>query len=154
MQLKEQIQDDLKAAMKAKDTLRTSTIRMLRAEILKKENEKPGAKVDDPIVHSLIHTLIKQRKDAAEQYEKGGRPELAEKETAEIIILEAYLPEMISEEEIKDAITEVIAETGAATIRDMGKVMGLVMKRLKETGKTVDGKLVNTLVKSALSEQK
>ncbi len=154
MPLKEQIQEDLKAAMKAKDALRTSALRMLRAEILKKENEKAGAKVDDTVVHSLIHTLIKQRKDAAEQYEKGGRPELAEKETAEIKILEAYLPPKMSKEEIKDTITQVIAETGATTMRDMGKVMGLVMRRLKETGKTIDGKLVTALVKSALSEQK
>jgi len=151
MELKDKILSDMRDAMRAKDSLRTNALRMLRAEILKKENEKPGARVDDATVLWLVQKLIKQRKEAAELYQKGARPELAQKELEEAKILETYLPPEASEEEILQVIKEVISETGASGLEDMGKLMAPVMGRLRETGKTVDGKRVNQLVRSALA---
>ena len=152
MDMKERLLNDMKEAMKAGDKLKTGVIRMLRAEIINKENEKPGAEVDDPAVISLIQKMIKQGKEAAEQYEKGGRPERAELEKQEIQILEAYLPPRMPEWEIKEIIQGVISETGASGPHDMGKVMGVVMKKLKETGKIIEGKQVGEIVKTLLSE--
>jgi len=126
----------------------------LRAEILNKESEKAGAVVDDAVVFTLIQKLIRQRQEAAEQFDKGGRPELAQKEREETKILEEYLPPPLSEAEIRDILIKVVAETGAVSIRDMGKVMGAAMKQLKDTGKLFDGKQVNLIVKEILSGEK
>jgi hypothetical protein len=154
MEMKERLMADLKQSMKNREELRTSTLRMLRAEILNKESKKAGAVVDDAVVFSLIRKLIRQRHDSAAQFEKGGRTDLAKKEIDEAVILEQYLPPNISEEEMRELIKTVIEEIGAMSVQDMGKVMGVAMKRLKETGKMFDGKVVNTLVREALSAQK
>jgi len=154
MDMKERLMADLRQSMKNREELRTSTLRMLRAEILNKESEKAGVVVDDAVVFSLIQKLIRQRHDSAVQFEKGGRPDLAKKEVDEVAILEQYLPPQLSEEEMRRLIKTVIEEIGAMSIQDMGKVMGAAMKRLKETGKIFDGKVVNVLVREALSVQK
>jgi len=154
MDMKERLMADLKQSMKNREELRTSTLRMLRAEILNKESEKAGVVVDDAVVFSLIQKLIRQRHDSAAQFEKGGRADLAKKEIDEAAILEQYLPPNLSEEEIRELIKTVIVEIGAMSVQDMGKVMGAAMKRIKETGKMFDGKAVNALVREALSAQK
>jgi hypothetical protein len=154
MEMKERLMADLKQAMKNREELRTSTLRMLRAEILNKESEKAGVVVDDAVVFSLIRKLIRQRHDSAAQFEKGGRTDLAKKEIDEAAILEQYLPPQLSEKEMRELIKTVIEEISAVSIQDMGKVMGAAMKRLKETGKMFDGKVVNALVREALSAQK
>lgn len=150
MSLKEKIMNDMKTAMKERNALKTGVLRMLKAEIMKKENEKPGAEVHDDDVVALTQKLIKQRNEAAEQFEKGGRPELAQKEKDEAAILENYLPPRVSDEEIRAVVDEVIAETGAGDMSAMGRVMGGSMKKLKETGKVVDGNQVKEIVKKAL----
>jgi len=154
MEMKERLMADLKQSMKNREELRTSTLRMLRAEILNKESEKAGVVVDDAVVFSLIRKLIRQRHDSAAQFEKGGRTDLAKKEIDEAAILEQYLPPQLSEEEMRELIKTVIEEIGAMSIQDMGKVMGAAMKRLKETGTMLDGRVVNALVREALSAQK
>jgi len=151
MELKDKILSDMRDSMKERNDLRTNALRMLRAEILKKENEKPGARADDATVLWLVQKLIKQRKEAAELYERGARPELAQKELEEAKILETYLPPEASDEEIAQVIRDIISETGASGVQDMGKLMGPVMARLRETGKTVEGKRVNQLVRTALT---
>ena len=154
MDMKERLMADLKQSMKNREELRTSTLRMLRAEILNKESEKAGVVVDDAVVFSLIQKLIRQRHDSAAQFEKGGRTDLAKKEIDEAAIPEQYLPPNLSEDEIRELIKTVIEEIGAMSLQDMGKVMGAAMKRLKETGKMFDGKVVNALVREVLSAQK
>lgn len=148
MSLKEQIVNDLTAAMKAKDEIRTSTLRMLKAEIMKYEVSGADKEATDEVVTSLIQKQVKQRKDSEEQFRNGGRVEMADKEANEAKILEEYLPEQMSEDEIRAIIEEGIASTGAAGKDDMGKVMGAIMPKLK--GKA-DGKLVNQIVMEKLS---
>jgi len=142
MELTERITQDLTAAMKAREALRTSVLRMAKAAFKNLEIEKRAA-LDDAEVLKLLHGLVKQREDSAEQFRKGGRPELAEKEQAEIAFLKAYLPEEISQEEIAAAVERAVSETGAASPRDLGKVMKAALAALRETGKSVDGKRVN-----------
>ena len=153
MPLKEKILEDMKNSMKSGDKLRTGALRMLRAEIMKKENEKAGAVVDDAAVMTIVKKLVKQRKEAAEQFEKGDRQQLAEKEKKEAEILEEYLPPKLTEEDLKQLIQSVMDETGAMSMKDMGKVMGGVMKKIKEDGQVVDGKRVKNLVSEALSTE-
>ncbi|MFA7277787.1 MAG: GatB/YqeY domain-containing protein [Candidatus Gracilibacteria bacterium] len=147
MALKEQLQQDLIAAMKGKDEVATSAIRLLKAAIIKFETagEKKVATDDDII--QLAGKEMKQRKDSIEQFEKGGRQELAEKEKLEMAVLEKYLPAQLSEEEVRTIVAEVIAATGASGKSDLGKVMGALMPRTK--GKA-DGGMVNRIVQELL----
>src|SRR5687767_9774522 len=147
MSLKEQITNDMTSAMKAKDALRTSTLRMVKAAVKNREIEK-GEELSDDDVMKVMRSLVKQRRDSVEQYEKGGRPELAEKETSEIDIIEAYLPQAASREEIEQAIVLAIQETGAATMREMGAVMKAAQTRL--AGRNADGRTISEIVKEKL----
>ena len=148
MSLSKQIVTDLTAAMKAQDAARTSTLRMVKAAMMNRQIEK-GAELDDEDMQKLLRSLVKQRRDSIEQYEKAGRQELVDKETAEIAVIETYLPAAASREEIEQAVAAAIAETGATSMKDMGKVMKSVQHAL--AGKNADGRLVSEVVKSKLS---
>ncbi len=147
--LKQQLQDNLKQAMLAKDEVKKSVIRMLLQGITYYEINKGGAgyEATDEDVLSVIQTQVKQRKDSIEQFEKGGRPELADKEKTELSVLMTYLPEQMSEDQIRTLVKEAIEESGAKTPQDMGKVMGVLMPKVK--GKA-DGGLVSKIVKENL----
>lgn len=151
MTLSERIQHDLTAAMKAKDAARTSTLRMARAAIMNKEIDKKGP-LDDAEAVKLLQGLVKQREDSAEQYAKAERPELAEKENAEIALLRAYLPAEVSDAEVQAAVDKAVADTGASSLKDMGKAMKAALQALAASGKSVDGKRVNEAVKKKLGE--
>ena len=148
MSLKEQIIADMTAAMKARDAARTSTLRMVKAAIMNREKEG-GAQLTDEDVMKLLRSQVKQRRDSVEQYQKAGRQELADKETAEIAIIESYLPQAASAAEIEQAVSEAIANTGASTMKEMGTVMKAAMVKL--AGKNADGRLVSEAVKKKLS---
>ena len=148
MDLGKQIVADLTASMKAQDAARTSTLRMVKAAMMNRQIEK-GAELDDDEVQKLLRSLVKQRRDSIEQYEKANRQELADKEKAEITVIERYIPAAASQEEIERVVTTVIAETGATSIRDMGKVMKAAQAAL--SGKNADGKLISELVKAKLA---
>src|SRR3954471_10358141 len=122
MTLKEKIVSDMTAAMKAKDVARTSTLRMVKAAIMNREKEGGDALTDEDVM-KLLRSQVKQRRDSVEQYQNAGRQELVEKETAEIAVIEAYLPQAASEAEIDQAVIDAIAETGATSMKDMGTVM-------------------------------
>src|SRR3990170_4871491 len=145
--LKDKIQGDLQEAMIARDELRLSTLRMLKSGIQYFEIQKgAGYEVTDEDVIEVIGREIKKRKESIELYKKGGREELAQNEQKEIEILQNYLPEQISEEEVRKLIKETISQTGASTIADIGKVMGTLMPKVK--GKA-DSTLVSNLVRTA-----
>ena len=148
MSLKQQIIADMTAAMKAQDAPRTSTLRMLKAAITNREKEG-GGELTDEDVQKLLRSQVKQRRDSVEQFEKGGRQELADKEKAEIGIIETYLPQAASQEEIDQAVAAAIVETGASSMKDMGAVMKAAMAKL--AGKNADGKMVSDAVKAKLS---
>src|SRR6185503_3346557 len=148
MSLNKQIVTDLTSAMKAQDAARTSTLRMVKAAMMNRQIEK-GAELDDDDMQKLLRSLVKQRRDSIEQYEKAGRWELVDKETAEIAVIETYLPAAASREEIEAAVAAAIAETGASSMKDMGKVMKATQAAL--AGKNADGKLVSEVVKGKLS---
>ena len=148
MTLQEKIQTHLADAMKSKAQLRLSVLRMMKTAVKNKEIDKMKA-LDEGEVIAVLNTLVKQRKDSAEQFRTGGRAELAQKEEAEIKIIEEYLPAAASEDDIRAAIGEAVQETGATSIKDMGKVMKATMARL--AGKTADGTRVSQLVKEKLS---
>ena len=148
MSLKQQIISDLTASMKAQDAARTSTLRMVKAGMMNREIEK-GGELDDEELMKLLRSMVKQRKDSVEQFEKGARQELADKEKAEIVVIEAYLPQAASQEEIEQAVSAAIAETGASSMKDMGKVMKAAQAQL--TGKNADGRTVSDIVKLRLS---
>jgi uncharacterized protein YqeY len=148
MTLKDQIISDMTAAMKAKDAARTSTLRMVKAAITNREKEGSGELTDED-VQKLLRSQVKQRRDSVEQYQKGGRPELAEKEQAEIAIIEGYLPQGASLVEIDQAVAAAIVQTGASSMKDMGAVMKAAMANL--AGKNADGKIVSETVKAKLS---
>ena len=150
MTLALRISQDLTAAMKAKDVARTSTLRMAKAAIMNKEIDKKGA-LDDGEAVRVLQGLVKQREDSAEQYAKAGRPELTGKEQAEIAVLKAYLPAEVTDAEIGAAVEKALAETGAASVKDMGKAMKAALAALAASGKAVDGKRVNEAVKKKLS---
>ena len=149
MTLTERITQDLTAAMKARDAAGTSTLRMAKAAIMNKEIDKHGP-LDDAEALKVLQGLVKQREDAAEQYTKAARPELAEKEQAEIVVLRGYLPAEVSDAEVAAAVERAVAETGAASLKDMGKAMKAALATLAATGKAVDGKRVNEAVKKKL----
>jgi len=150
MTLAERITQDLTAAMKAKDAARTSTLRMTKAAIMNKEIDKHGA-LDDAEAIKVIQALVKQREDSASQYATAGRPELAEKEQAEIAVLKGYLPAEVTDVEIASAVEKAVAATGASSPKDMGKAMKATLAELAATGKSVDGKRVSEAVKKKLS---
>ena len=150
MSLTEQISQQLKEAMKAKDETRLRTLRSIRAEILKKEKEGKGAVTDDDVV-TAVGRLVKQHKESIEQFEKGGRQDLVQAEKAELEILVSFLPEALTEEEIDRAIDEVLAQVKPSGSGDLGKVMGPLMGKLKKTGKTFDGGAVNARIRQRLS---
>lgn len=147
MSLKDKIINDLTAAMKAKDANRLGTLRMVKANLMNRKIEKGDELTDDEVMKAL-QTLVKQRKDSIEQYNSAGRAELAEKEQAELSVIEDYLPQSASAEEIERAVSEAIAETGASSIREMGIVMKAATAKLSD--KTVDGKMVSDAVKAKL----
>ena len=148
MSLEEKIISDLTDAMKAKDAARLSTLRMVKANLMNRQIDKGGELTDDEVTKAL-QSLVKQRRDSIEQYEKAGRTELAEKEAQEISRIEAYLPQVATADEITAAVDAAVAETGALSMKDMGTVMKAAM--LKLDGKAADGKLVSEAVKSKLS---
>ena len=148
MSLREKIISDLTDAMKAKDADRVSTLRMVKANLMNRQIEKGGELTDEEVTKAL-QSLVKQRRDSIEQYEKAGRAELAAKEATEITHIEAYLPQSASPEEIEQAVAEAVAESGATSMKDMGSVMKAAMAKLQ--GKPVDGKLVSESVKTKLS---
>ncbi|PLX81593.1 MAG: glutamyl-tRNA amidotransferase [Desulfuromonas sp.] len=146
MSLQEQLSDALKTAMKAKDTLRLSVVRGIRTAIKNKEIEL-GKSLSDEEIISILSTLAKQRRESATAFREGDREELAAKEEAELAILQEYLPQQLSEEELRGLVKAAIAETGASGMRDMGQVMKALMP--KTTGRA-DGKLVSQLVRELL----
>ena len=148
MPLNEKIAADLTAAMKAKDAARLSALRMLKAAVTNKGMVEKGRELEDAEVLQVVASLVKQRRDSIEQFTKAGRTDLVDKETAEIAILEHYLPPAVSAEEIEAAVAAAIAETGASSVKDMGKVMKAVMPKL--AGKNADGKAVNDAVRRTL----
>ena len=148
MNLKDQIIADMTNAMKTKDAARTSTLRMVKAAMMNRQIEK-GSELDDDDMQKLLRSLVKQRRDSIEQYEKAGRQELVDKEKAEIEVIETYLPQAASQEEIEQAVAAAIAETGANSMKDMGKVMKAVQAAL--AGKNADGRTVSEVVKARLS---
>jgi len=151
MPISEQVHKDMIEAMRSRDELRLSTLRMVKSALTNKEKEKAkGGSLDDRESQQVLSTLIKQRKDAIEQFQKGGRQELADKEAAEIKIIEAYLPKALGEEEITAAVKATIAEMGSPTIKDMGTVMKNSMARLQAAGARVEGKTVSEIVKKQL----
>jgi len=147
MTLREQIISDMTASMKAQDAPRTSTLRMVKASMMNRQIEK-GSELNDEDMTKLLNSLVKQRRDSVEQYEKGGRQDLADKEKAEIAVIEAYLPQAASREEIEAAVAAAIAETGASSMKDMGRVMKSVQAAL--AGKNADGRAVSEIVKAKL----
>src|SRR5579863_10199577 len=151
MSLTEQIQKDIVTAMKAKDEARLSTLRMVKSALQLKQVEKM-APLDDKESQAVLTTLIKQRKDSVEQFTKGGRQEMADKEAAEIKLIEAYLPKAAGDEEIAAGVRAAIAEmTPAPAMKDMGTVMKAAMARFAAAGMRVDGKVVSEAVKKELA---
>ena len=148
MSLQEKIQSDIAGAMRSKEMLKLGVLRMMKSAVKNKEVEKMKA-LDEAEVLSVFSTLVKQRKDSVEQFRKGGREDLAQKEEAEIKVIEQYLPAAASDEDIRKAIEAAIQETGAASIKDMGKVMKAAMAQL--SGKTAEGSRVSQMVKEKLS---
>lgn len=149
MGISEQIQKDMVQAMRNREELRLSTLRMMKAAIKNREIEKRGP-LDEKEAQQVLATMIKQRRDSIDQFTRGGRQELADKEAAEIGLIEAYLPKAMGEEEIGAAVQAVIAEMGSPTLKDMGAVIKTVMARLQAGGARVEGKTVSELVKKHL----
>ena len=147
MPIVEKVEKDLVAALKAQETLKLSVLRMMKAALMNKKVEL-GKTVDDPEALAVLRTLAKQRRESVEAFRKGGRDDLADKEEAEIKIVEAYLPAAASEEEIDAAVVAAIAETGASTAKDLGKAMKAAMAKL--AGKNADGKRVSEKVRAKL----
>ena len=147
---KQKLQEELKQSMLAKDELKTSVLRMLLSAINYYEINKGGAgyEANEEDVLSVIQNQAKQRRDSIEQFKNAQRPELADKEQKELELLQVYLPEQMGEEEVKKLVNEAIAQTGASSMQDIGKVMGALMPKVK--GKA-DGNLVSKLVKESLS---
>lgn len=151
MSISEQVQKDMVDAMRSREELRLSTLRMVKSALKNKEIEKRGP-LDEKEAQQVLATLIKQRKDSIEQFQKGGRQELADKEAAEITLIEAYLPKAMGEDEIAAVVKATIAEMGSPTMKDMGTVMKNAMSKLQATGARVEGKMVSEIVKKQLSQ--
>jgi uncharacterized protein len=152
MSLIEQIQKDITAAMKAREEHRLSTLRMVKTALKNREIEKM-APLDDKESQQVLSTLIKQRKESIEQFLKGDRKEMADREAAEIVLIEAYLPKAASEEQIVEGVKAVMAEMGSPSMKEMGTVMKNVMARFSGAGIRVDGKVVSEAVKRELGEK-
>ena len=150
MSLIEQIQKDITAAMKARHEQRLSTLRMVKSALKLREVEKM-APLDEQESQAVLATLIKQRKESVEQFTKGGRQEMADKEAAEIAVIETYLPKAAGEAEVIAGVRAVIAEIGSPTMKEMGVVMKNAMARFSAAGMRVDGKLVSEVVKRELA---
>ena len=148
MSLLDQIVADITAAMKAKEADRLSTLRMVKATLMNRKIEK-GSELTDEEVQKALQSLVKQRKDSIDQYEKAGRAELAAKEAAEVAVIEEYLPVAASAEEIEQAVADAVAATGATSMKDMGLVMKAALAYL--AGKNADGKAVSEAVKAKLN---
>jgi uncharacterized protein YqeY len=149
MSLTDRLTDDLKQAMKARDQLRMDAIRMVKAALQNKEIELKK-ELNEAEMSRVLLALVKQRKEAAEQYQKGKREDLADKELKEIVIIEAYLPKALSQEEIVQVVENAIREIGPVTAKDMGKVMKAVMAKV--AGQAVDGKQLSDLVRTRLQQ--
>ena len=149
MALEQQIQKDIMESMKAHDEARLNATRGIKSEILLAKTSGAEHELRDADVLKIIQKLVKQRKESAELYIQGNRPDLAEKELAELKVMEAYLPKPLSEDEVRNILKEVIAEAGATSPKDMGKVMGAATKRLAGQA---DGRLISTLVKELLAQ--
>src|ERR1700728_871109 len=150
MSLMEQIQQDITAAMKAREEQRLSTLRMVKSALKNREIEKM-APLDEKESQSVLATLIKQRKESVEQFTKGVRQEMADKEAAEIVLIESYLPKAAGEADVVAGVKAVIAEMGSPTMKDMGTVMKNVMARFQGADMRVDGKMVSEAVKRELA---
>jgi uncharacterized protein len=150
MSLIDQIQKDLVAAMKAKDEARLSCLRMVKTALTLRQTEKMGP-LDDKESQQVLTTLIKQRKESVEQFTKGGRQEMADKEAAEIVLIESYLPKAAGEAEIIAGVKAAIADLGSPTMKDMGIVMKTAMAKFAAQGMRVDGKVVSEAVKKELA---
>jgi uncharacterized protein YqeY len=148
MSLVEDVNAALTRAMKAQDQATLAPLRMLKSALVNRAVER-GRELNEAEAQQVVASLVKQRRDAIEQFEKGGRHDLAAREAAEIPVLQAYLPPAASEEEIDQAVTAAIVETGATSPSDMGRVMAAVMAKL--AGRTADGRTVSTLVRSRLT---
>lgn len=148
MALEQQIQKDIMEAMKAHNTVRTNAVRAIKSEILLAKTSGAGAEITDGDVIKLIQKLIKQRKESAAMYAQGGRQDLADNELAEAAEMEGYPPKQLSEAEVEEIVKCIIAETGASSMADMGKVMGLATKKLAGQA---DGRTVSTIVKKLLA---
>jgi len=150
MSLKDKITGDMTAAMKSKDANRLSVLRMAKAALMNEANKR-GAdyELTDEEITKVLQTLVKQRKDSIDQYEKAGRSELAEKEQTELAVLEDYLPQSATMEEIESAVAEAISETGANSMKEMGAVMKAAQAKL--AGKSADGRIVSETVKAKLA---
>ena len=148
MTLEQQIQEDIKVAMKAKDPVATAATRAIKGEILIYKTSECGSKdVTDGDILKMIQKLVKQRKEAAEQFVAAGRQDLADNELAEAAVMEKYLPKQLSEAEVEEKVKAIIAEIGATSIKDMGKVMGAANKALAGLS---DGRTISTIVKRLL----
>ena len=147
MTLNEQVAQDITAAMKARDQTRLSALRMLKAAIVNKGVEK-GRDLEDAEILQVVSSLVKQRRDSIEQFSKAGRTDLVDKESGEIAVLERYLPPAASAEEVDAAVAAAIAESGATSPKDIGKVMKAVMPKL--AGKNADGRTINEAVRRKL----
>ena len=150
MSLTEQIQKDIVTAMKAKDEARLSTLRMVKSALQLKTVEKMSP-LDEKESQAVLSTLIKQRKESVDQFTKGGRQEMADKEAAEILVIESYLPKAASEADIVAGVKSAIAEMGSPTMKDMGTVMKTAMAKFNAAGMRVDGKIVSDAVKKELA---
>lgn len=148
MQLSEKINKDIKEAMKAKETDKLMALRAVKSEILLANTSGGNKELNEEAEIKILQKLVKQRKDSAQTYKDAGRTELYEKEIKEVAFIEAYLPEQLSEQELSDIINKVIADTNASSIKDMGKVIGMVNKQV--AGKA-EGKLIAMKVKELLS---
>jgi len=152
MSLTERLTQDLTAAMKAKDSLKTGVLRMAKAAFKNREIDKKAA-LDDAEAVKVLASLVKQRQDAAEQFQAANRTDLAEKELAELEVLKTYLPQEASADAIEQAVAAAVAETGATSMKDMGRVMKAVLAALESAGAAADGKKVNEIVRRRLSGQ-
>jgi uncharacterized protein YqeY len=148
MSLIERLTRTIAEAMKARDQARLSPLRMLKAALMNREVERGGTLTDADELQ-VVATMVKQRKESIDQFAKGGRPDLVEKETAELAILETYLPPALAAEDLERIVSEVVEETGATSPKDVGRVMKAVMTRL--AGARVDGRAVNELVRTKLA---
>jgi uncharacterized protein len=148
VEIREKILADIKSAMVSKDTIKLNTLRFLNAQIKNKEIDQRPTPITAEDIMAVVKKLVKQRKESIEQFSAAGRTDLADNETAELKVLETYLPAQMNREQIEAVVTEVIAATGAKSIKDMGTVMKETMAR---TAGSADGKLISEVIKSKLS---